>query len=305
MIQELELQTEALSPEVIEGTALPVCLPPWRENPYRLVSLLDLMKAFKARDLLYSARDLHNRATLIFEKDSGLSSESRAAMVNGFKDSLREFKDLCDSLALPMSSLHTSQLLETVDNPSAQRMLYAGEAERIATMLSITVENEVSLRLYFEISPDKAKFHGDNAEPFGVAVATAFPSVSFDAGEASRCYALGRNTACVFHLMRVLEIGLGALAKQFQKPYDHTNWETIINQIEKAIGEMDKDPNRPANWKAEREFWSQCVSHFRIVKDAWRNYTAHARGKYDEQEALDMLGNVRGFLQKLATRLHE
>jgi hypothetical protein len=36
-----------------------------------------------------------------------------------------------------------------------------------------------------------------------------------------------------------------------------------------------------------------------------RNYTAHARGKYDPGEALDMLGNVRGFMQKLATRLHE
>ncbi len=184
-------------------------------------------------------------------------------------------------------------------------MLYSPEAERMASMLSVTVENEVSLRLYFEISQEKAKLYGDNAEPFGTAVAVAFPSISFDAGEANRCYALGRNTACVFHLMRVLEIGLGALANQFGKASNHANWETIINQIEKAIGEIEKDPNKPANWKDEREFWSQCASHFRVVKDAWRNYTAHARGKYDDQEAEDMLGNVRGFMQKLATHLHE
>ena len=42
-----------------------------------------------------------------------------------------------------------------------------------------------------------------------------------------------------------------------------------------------------------------------VVKDAWRNYTAHARGKYDGQEAELMLRNVRGFMQKLATRLSE
>jgi len=105
--------------------------------------------------------------------------------------------------------------------------------------------------------------------------------------------------------MRILEIGLAVLGKRFSISADHTNWETVINQIEKAIGVMDKDPNRPADWKDEREFYSQCASHFRVVKNAWRNYTAHARGKYDEQEALDMLGNVRGFMQKIATRLHE
>jgi hypothetical protein len=47
-----------------------------------------------------------------------------------------------------------------------------------------------------------------------------------------------------------------------------------------------------------------CID-LRVVKDAWRNYTAHLRGKYDDQEAEDMLANVRGFMQKLATRLHE
>lgn len=305
MLETLELLEEALVPTVSEIGERPACLAPWRENPYRLVSLLDLMKAFAARDVLFSARDLRNRAALLFEKDSGIQVEMRATLFNGFRDALRNFVDLCENLGLPMSSLHASQLLETINNPPAAKMLYSEYAGRIADMLCVTVENEVSLRLYFEISPEKAGFYGDNTEPFGAVVAAAFPSITFDAGEANRCYALGRNTACVFHLMRVLEIGLGALAKQFNKPYDHTNWETIINQVEKAIATLDQDPNRPANWKGEREFWSQSASHFRVVKDAWRNYTAHARGKYDEQEALDMLGNVRGFMQKLATRLHE
>jgi hypothetical protein len=184
-------------------------------------------------------------------------------------------------------------------------VIHDEEAQRLCNMLSVTVENELSLRQYFGISPEKSRFYGDASEPFGTTVADAFPSISLDANEASRCFALGRNTACVFHLMRVMEIGLSALGKSFGAPCDHTNWETIINRIEKAIGEMDKNPARLPSWKDDREFYSQCASHFRVVKDAWRNYTAHARGKYDEQEALDMLGNVRGFMQKLATRLHE
>jgi hypothetical protein len=140
---------------------------------------------------------------------------------------------------------------------------------------------------------------------FGEQVATNFESASYDIKESGNCYAVGRNTAAVFHLMRALEVGLGVLAAQFKISSERTNWETIINQIEKAIADLDKGTNRPANWKDDREFYSQCASHFRVLKDAWRNYTAHARGKYDEGDAESILRNVRDFMQKLATRLHE
>jgi hypothetical protein len=42
-----------------------------------------------------------------------------------------------------------------------------------------------------------------------------------------------------------------------------------------------------------------------FLKDAWRNYTAHARGKYTEEEAKLIIENTRAFMQKLATRLSE
>ena len=53
MIAELELQTEAPS----ERAALPVCLPPWRENPYRLVSLWDMLR-FHAGSFVIRAASL-------------------------------------------------------------------------------------------------------------------------------------------------------------------------------------------------------------------------------------------------------
>ena len=47
---------------------------------------------------------------------------------------------------------------------------------------------------------------------FGGKVDSAFPSAHHDIGEAGTCYATDRNTACVMHLMRVLELGLSAFA---------------------------------------------------------------------------------------------
>ena len=140
---------------------------------------------------------------------------------------------------------------------------------------------------------------------FGAEAASGFPSAAFDISEAGKCFALNRPTACVFHLMRVLEIGLGVFAKHFAVPSDHTNWHNIIEGIEKAVRNMSSDPAKPADWKEQQEFYSQAAHGFMFIKDAWRNYTAHARGKYTEDETETIFINVRAFMQRLATRLHE
>jgi hypothetical protein len=164
---------------------------------------------------------------------------------------------------------------------------------------------EMSLRKYFEIRQDRTKYFIDTQVPFGEEVSSSFPSTTFDAGEAMRCYALGRSTACVFHLMRVLEIVLAVFARRFSIQSDHTNWHNVIEGIEKAVRNMGSDQNKPSNWKDQQEFFSQAASNFMFIKDAWRNYTAHARAKYTEDEAETLLINVRAFTQKLAAQLHE
>ena len=279
------------------------CLLPWLENPYRLVSLLDLMKVFEAHKLLSQMRSMANQADLLEATDR--ATPMRRAIITGLAEKIEQCGLLCQSLELPMSALHATQLLEQVTIPSAPQYLDATGADRVVTMLSITIENELSLRQFFAISPDKSKFYDNNSEPFGADVAVSFRSTSFDATEAKRCFALGRNTACVFHLMRVLEIGLRAFAKQFGKPADHSNWHNIIEEIEKAIRKIPDDPSKPADWKDQQEYFSQAASNFMIIKDAWRNYTAHVRGKYTDEEAETLLINVRAFMQKLALRLHE
>jgi hypothetical protein len=125
--------------------------------------------------------------------------------------------------------------------------------------------------------------------------------------EASRCYTFNRHTACVFHLMRATEVGLTALGGQFGVSLAHTNWAPAIDQIESNIRDMHKDPKWKVlpDCKEQQEFYSQAASHFGILKDAWRNYTAHARGKYLEEEAFLIFENTRAFMQKIAARLNE
>jgi hypothetical protein len=284
----------------IKSDAPPVRLCPWVENPYRLVSLWDLMRLAELHKLVEEMRNLWVSATLY--KTLG---DKGVGQISIMDEALKKLDSMCIELDLPVSQLHivdARQHLKSFHllNIDPQRF---NLPEMAAGTVSNNIEKEMSLKRFFFLPHDKVG--GIRRGEFWHCCFRCVSINSDDASEACKCYGLSRNTACVFHLMRVLEIGLGALAKHFNKPFDHANWETIINQIEKAISEIDKDPNRPPNWKDEREFWSQCSSHFRVIKDAWRNYTIHVRGKFDEQEALDMLGNVRGFMQKLSTRLHE
>ncbi|MBZ5606870.1 MAG: hypothetical protein LAP38_01320 [Acidobacteriia bacterium] len=279
-----------------------VCLSPWLENPYRLVSLWDLMKHAKIENIVATLRNIWISAGMV--SLLGRDETRGRAALDVAEINLKQLDNLCRDLDLPMTRLHITDVVSAIQiTRDGYKPSMLDVTERGCMVLCNNLEKEMSLKLYFTLPHDKATIY--ETTDFGAAVADAFRSAAYDISEACKCYALARNTACVFHLMRVMETGLGALAKQFNELYDHTNWETIISRVEKLLKEYDKMPNRPENWKDDREFYSQCVSHFRVVKDAWRNYTAHARGKYDEQEALDMLGNVRGFMQKLATRLHE
>jgi hypothetical protein len=61
-----------------------------------------------------------------------------------------------------------------------------------------------------------------------------------DAEEAGKCLAFDRNTAAVFHLMRVMEVGLRELAKSLNDssldPRANPSWEKILERCDRELG---------------------------------------------------------------------
>ena len=208
----------------------------------------------------------------------------------------------CSSIGLKISAETVRDLEESIREKA---LTYNTVVVRI-NEVSDLIEREMRDRLFMYIPPERAQYYG-LVHPFGEQVATNFKSAAFDIVEAGNCLAAARGTACVFHLMRTLEIGLTALGKVFEVSLAHTNWGPAIEECEKKIRNMNQDPVRRAlpDCKEQQEFYSQAISYLGITKDAWRNYTAHARGKYTEEEAYLMLRNIRAFMQRLAERLAE
>jgi hypothetical protein len=211
-----------------------------------------------------------------------------------------ELSGTLDQLGLPRQSKRVAEL------GAFMRTHRRVPDQKYLAELRLLIYHDLEGFVFEAVPVHRAEFY-EQESLFGPKVRENFPSAAYDIREAGSCYALGRWTACVFHLMRALESALATLGALFGETLSYATWGPFIEKIEKKIREMDRDliwKTKP-DCKEQQEFYAQAASHLGIVKDAWRNCTAHARGKYDEKEAGDIMTGVRAFMQKLATRLQE
>lgn len=118
-----------------------------------------------------------------------------------------------------------------------------------------------------------------------------------DIEEAQKCLALGRYTACVFHLMRVMERGVHTVVTQLGvtisgKDGRTRTWRSIATDLAEKVKRMPHGE--------ERIKWASIASMLHHVNDAWRNPTNHPKSTYTETQAHEIFGAVRGFMRRLA-----
>jgi hypothetical protein len=295
-----------------DGAAVVPLSAPWTNKS--LVSLLDMLQ-FAAREFFWCGGALR---VVKFDCYAGAATAVDGKTVYAMAKDLDE---AAKNKAIPLltrmeSEFRKIQMVITADTVldlindlnSAHRHSFdwlntqSENIERLA-------HREMKGKVFMYLDPERTKYWPNINLPhvFGDSVGTAFPSINYDAYESGVCLALARGSASVFHLMRILEIGLSALGATFGVSLAHTNWAPAIEQIESKIRDMHKDPTWKAlpDCKEQQEFFSQAASHFGILKDAWRNYTMHVRGKYTPDEAEKIFINVRSFMQKLAERVKE
>ena len=145
---------------------------------------------------------------------------------------------------------------------------------------------------------------------FGEDVFTAFPSARKDIKESGNCFATELHTACVFHLMRVAEYGLRALAFDRRvtipkgRPIELATWDDIIKELEKAEEAIRNYPQTLAR-ESQYEFYHGALMQYRRFKNLFRNRVSHTRDAYAEAEAKLAFDSVREFMGILALRISE
>jgi hypothetical protein len=208
---------------------------------------------------------------------------------------LKEMRTECENLDFA----HTASLISFAESEVQRKgndYTYADILKELDT-LSFSFTTELRKELVFRIADERIKYF-EKDDLFGSEANAAFPSCVAEITNAGNCYALEQNEASVFHLMKVLERGLGVLAKKFGVDFSHTNWHNIIEEIEKNIRKMDSSFG--TNWKGQQKFCAQAATHFMFLKDAWRNHVMHDHAvPYDEGRAFSIFSHVREFMQAL------
>jgi hypothetical protein len=268
---------------------------------YHASLLWELMKKYEAHELVQAIRVSSFMGDL--SKAITPDNPKKGEVIEGVKLCIEELVKCCNEAELKVSALEAESLLKSL--PILHKIPSVGVGASIETSISNiarTIEREMSLRTYFSFDDGEAKAWCAS-EIFGVAVSDAFRSTEYELEEESKCYATGRYTAAAFHLMRVLEVGLSALADSIGCDPNNKSWETILKNIQTELNNLSL--KNPEGWKETEKFYSEISAHFRNLKNAWRNYTMHLHEHYDRERVEEMYVHVRGLMKVLSSRIKE
>lgn len=301
----LESTHKILAPE---GRSVSV----WEARPFQLVNLLEMLE-HNANLFYFTTRNLQALQARI---DKAIQARGSDALPN--KAETDNTRRLIERIEREADKLNLFRILERLHNFSIHEELlqpFGGGSDFTLTHLKFQLDElhqaiaaSLAHNKFVVIPADKAGYY-NQPELFGSEVAARFSTANREIMEAGNCYATGNNTAGVFHLMRVVELGARVLVrrlgitKNLPYPVELCDWGTIVRELEKAVGKLPKRSSVKASETAA--FYSHAVAQFLAFKDAWRNQVSHTRVSYDEYQAMSVMNNTRQFMHHLATRLRE
>ena len=193
---------------------------------------------------------------------------------------------------LPVSLAGAKELLGIFDEPK-EGVVSATRVQKLSREVGRRMHDEMGTQFWLHLESDEVSSYRGASELFGAEVIGKLPNASSDIGEAGKCFALSRYTACVFHVMRVMEHAVQQLGSKLGVTMPDTLvWQVILDQVNKSIKGMDQ--KLPATKK-----YAEISAHLYCVKLAWRNEVMHPKATYTKEEAKAVVDNARLFLRSL------
>jgi len=264
-----------------------------------LLSLWELMQKFSPDKFVSLTRGAMNLAQLI---QIYKERTEQIYTLKQYREQMQELLALCGEAKLPMTIKTIGRVLELVELQHGGARVDGPTLERASQQVALMLEDEMSVRLCFWLGASEAELW-DAKRLSGEDVSDRFPSTDYELEEYAKCCAIGRHTAAVFHLMRVLEIGLSVLAVSIGADPANKSWEQILIGIQTKIDENVK--LKGPSWKDTEQYYSEISAQFRNLKNAWRNYTMHVHVTYDKERTEEVFVHIRAIMKVLATRIRE
>ena len=230
-------------------------------------------------------------AKLLADNDLPIDEKMRDTVSDWLEHVIPQTKELC--LDLSIKGIHRAQDALKHDPPRD----VANALEEVCNRIVDELKNVMFLR----INPGMVEYY-NSKNLFGIDDTKINDLIIEDIGESLKCFALNRYTACVFHLMRVMEQVVQIFGKKLRIKIDpkHETWYQILVHVNKAI---EKLPDKTTKQKEKKLKYKAASAHLDNVRIAWRNEVMHPKQTYTKEEAEDVINSVRIFVNDLAVIL--
>jgi len=267
------------------------------EVPYKVVSLMELLR-FEADAycrLMSMVGQLLAHFNIAADAPADMGIKIHDKVFDELGGTLGEMLRLLEQLKLPLAQKHIARMMDdfkenaaSFSNKALTRNLYE---------LTARIVDELGERLFLSVPVMQAPLYLQTEPPFGRPVTNKFPQMTEDISEAAKCLSLDRPTACVFHLMRVMELAVQRFGNELSVALvAEKNWQVILDQINAVVRRLDA---RDAKTKK----YAQAASHLYNVKVAWRNEVMHPKQTYTFDEAKVIFDNAKTFVTDLSNIL--
>lgn len=292
----------------------------WKHAPHELLSLWDMIEypTCEIRRAVQALKDRADDGRLGLTEDIDAVMESilvSLAVIHGqsvtFGLSLTE--NHCEKLKLKLEIYLNLSKNKCDPKLVVSRLPSPKSVAEMCTDIISAFQKELEARKLAFIPLERIKFF-ETENLFGADFhAKASKAINLECKAAGNCLAADLNTAAVFHLMRVAERGMHALANhllpnQNIKPYplEFSDWHKVVDAIEAALDSgVTKSVNLTpgATKDRELEFYRGLVADLNYFKDAFRNPVSHLRGNHDFISAQAVLGKVKEFMVRLSDKV--
>lgn len=276
---------------------------PWENWPYPLVSWWDMEK-FSAGPL-YAVAKMFGQMQIIFAQHPKDANEKKgvvfltAGMKQILRKNLRQIRMYCVKLGLKVAVACIDEALLDLKT----ELFRPEQLDRIYTDLDNSIRRDMQSSLFFHVPFNLREFYKSKAL-FGEVVADRFPRANYDIEEAGTCYTFGRSTACAFHLMRVMEVGVQIFGNILGVAFpEDKDWGKILNIATGKIKEQTEMRDRKGR-DSEIIAWNQIHAHLNSVCVGCRNQYMHPKETVTMEEAKDLIGLVGGFMRSLAKHVN-
>lgn len=183
-------------------------------------------------------------------------------------------------------------------------------ASRIFRAFSEVFHDELKALGFLLLNESEAVLYQNWKAQYGPNTLLRFVDARLDLEAAVCCMCTGNSTACVFHLMRIMEVAVRLWARKLKIPltqvaHKHTGdqwrevqWNDLATSINAKVQAM------PVNTKARKDKSNEAKNALILlnnVRDAWRNSTMHPASHYTVEEGWKALQSVSALLEPLAS----